>query len=543
MARGLGLAALLAGCGEAEAPGPSAPEQAGPTPPELTQVNLNFLTVTAPFRWDQEFRGLATAAMELGLSDLPGVVVVLPTPGPSPALLGRRLGAPHLVDARFTATPEGELLSLELELCVAGGTCESHTAQAKREQPWDAFGALLEGAAATLGREVDPAVVAEWHTPGSKDPYAELLTGRACATYYRLLPPPEVPGDKRKDPVVRATFVDPAQPIAQWMRARWDLLGSTDGGKSLESLNRAALGRPHATLLTADTAAATTFLGRPDQAVLLWDEIGAAAPTDPRWFEPRVRALLAVDRPADAQHILDALPSSFTWDPTFAQLRVRTAEASGVADLDPLLEHWQTADSRAVEPVRRRIDLRVGAARYADALPLVAALRTRSPGPLADALETALRVAVGDLEGAAAQAPPEVAARLRARAAREKDPGAGVRGLPMDDPGVIEAEAAAALWRNEPGVALRLAGLALDRSPGSPTSLALRARALEALGQSAAASEAWRAVWAVDPARDGGPVQPGRIASTFRVVTPELPEGLDPAALPVAPGPTTGPEL
>lgn len=535
---GLGL-----GCQGPTGPEPEAAPDAGPVAPELTQVNLNYLTVTHPFRWDQEFRGLATAALELGLSDIPGVVVSLPSPGPPPALLGRRIASARTVDARFTATPAAGDLVLELELCIAGGTCESYVATAPREQPWDAFGTLLEGAATTLGAEIDEATRAEWHAPGSKDPYAELLTGRACATYYGLLPPPEIPGDKRKDPVIRATFLDPAQPIAQWMRGRWELLASTDGGAALEAFNRAALARPHATLLTADLAASYGWIGRPDQAVLLWDEIGVAAPLDPRWFEPRVRALLAVDRPLEAQAILDQLPSTFTWDPTFAQLRVRAAEAAGVADLDPLLAHWQTAESRAVEPVRRRIDLRVGEARYAEALPLVAALRTRAPGPLTDALETALLVAVGNLSDAAAQAPPEVAVRLRARAIREANPGAAVSGLPADDVGVIEAESAAALWRNEPGTALRLADAALERAPVAAEARALRARSLEGLGQSAAASDAWRAAWEADPALEGGPVGPGRIASTFRVVTPEVAPALDPAAVPVAPGLTTGPEL
>jgi len=537
------LLLLLAGCS------PDVPAELGPEapperpPPELTEVNLNVLDVEAPFRFHQEFRGLATAALELGLSDLPGVVVVIPGDGAPPSLFGPRPRALRLVDARFSARGTEAALSLELEICVAGEGCDAVSAPASREKPWEAFATLLEGAAGVLGAEVDDTTRARWRQPGSKDPYAELLTGRACATFYGLLPATGTPGDRRSDPVARAVFLDPGQPLAQWIRARWDLLATTDGGKAVDALNRAILDRPGSPLLAADLAATHTWLGRPDLAILAWDELGAAAPDDPRWFEPRTRALLAVGRVEDAQRILDRLPTTFAWDPTWAQVRLRTAEAAGSADLDPLLAHWQEADSRAVEPVRRRIDLRVAQGRYADALTFVAPLRTRAPGPGTEALAAALAVAVGDLEGAAEGAPPEVAARLRARAERSADPGATVVGLRADDPGVLVADGAAALWRSEPEEALRIADRALALAPFHPEARALRARALEAQGRAGATALAWASVWEVDPALDGGPVDGRRVASTFRIVTPPPPETLDPAAIPSGPATPVGPEL
>lgn len=534
---------LIGGCATEQGT-PAAPEPGVlVAPPILTVVNLPFPRSVSPFRWDAEFRGLVAAALELGLSDLPGVIVDLPGDGAPPAFLADHPAARRQVDARVSIDPEGETLTMELELCIAGGGCEAHTASGTREKPWDMVGTLLEGAAATLGSVVEEPQRARWRVPGSRDPYAELVTGRACATYYGLLPPPTVPDDRKANPVLRAVYLDPAQPIAQWMRARWDLGTTVDGGKAVEALARAALARPDSPLLTADLAATHAFIGRPDQAVLLWDELGSRHPDDPRWFEPRARALLAVGRAADAQSILDHLPSEFTWEPRFAQLRVRVAEAGGVGDLDPLLEHWQTADGGAVEPVRRRIDLRVAHGRFAEALLLVKPLRSRAPGEVTDALETALLTAVGELDRAAELAPPEVAARLRARATREADPGYRIATLPLDDLTVVTEDATAALWRNDAAEALFLADRALSLSPYAADARAVRARALESMGRAGMAVLGWSLAFESDPALPGGPVEKDRISSTFRVVTPEPVESLDPTAMPEVPATPVGPEL
>jgi hypothetical protein len=137
-------------------------------PPVLTEVNLPFPVVLTPFRWDDEFRGLAAAVMEIGLSDLPGVIVDLPTDGPPPAFLGAHPTARRQVDARLVVRPQGkgESLELELELCIAGGGCESHRSTGPRDRPWEMFGALLEGAAGTLEIPVDDTGRARWRTSG-----------------------------------------------------------------------------------------------------------------------------------------------------------------------------------------------------------------------------------------------------------------------------------------------------------------------------------------------------------------------------------------
>ena len=295
------LLVLAVGCG-GEAPPVEAPvAEAAPPPPVLTEVHLPILEVERPFHFSDEFRGLATMVVELGLSDLPGVVARVPGDAAPPAVLLALPAARRQVDARFRAWGTEDALTLELELCVAGGTCTTTTAATTRAAPWDAFGALLEGAADGLGLAVPPEVAAGWHTPGSKDPYAELITGRGAATFYGILPPPTEPDDRRSNPVLRAVFLDPRQPVALWSLARWQVGTTADGGAAADTLARASLVRPWSPMLDADRATVLAAQGKSDQAVLAWEHIRDANPRDPRFLEPTARALLAAHRPEDAE--------------------------------------------------------------------------------------------------------------------------------------------------------------------------------------------------------------------------------------------------
>lgn len=516
------LIGLGVGC-EGEKLTPSGEPEAAPRPPPvLTEIRLPHLKLEEPIRFGTEFRGLATMALELGLSDLPGVIVRVPGDAAPPSVLLMGSDARRQVDARFSARGQEKELELELELCIAGVGCESHTAVGTREAPWGALGDLLDGAAVTLGADVSDAVATAWRMPGSKDPYAELITGRGAATFYGLLPPPALPGDRRQDPVTRAMFIDPRQPLAHWTIARWDMASTVDGGRAAAALRRASLERPSSPLITADLATLLTLTDHADQALLAWEDLILRSPGDPRYLEPYARALLAVGRAKEARAVLDGFPAEFYWDPRVAALRVAVVEAvDGTASLDPLLEHWQRTDTRAVEPVRRRIDLRVQSARYEEAVALVGALRMRAPGPQTDALETALLTAVGRPLAAAERAPDEVAARLRARAEGEADPGAVFLGLPDDDADALIARAVGALWRNAPNDALNAVVAVLALAPDRADAWVVRARALERLGRSAEASNAWTRAWDLDPALEGGPVSPERIASTFQYVRAE----------------------
>ncbi len=528
---------VIAGCGEDTLTPEPVPDSSAPLPPVLTEVRLPLLEVTEAFRWDDEFRGLATMAVELGLSDLPGVSVVVPGHAAPPSVLTALPVSRRLVDARFVARPIGgggpgaTRLEMELELCVAAQGCASTTATGTREAPWEAFGALLEGAAGTLGVTAPPEVVDEWRRPGSTDTYAELLTGRAAATFYGILPPPADPTDLRSNPVLRAVHLDPEQPLALWTLARWEVGSTADGGKAAETLARAALARPTSPVFDADLGTVLLAAGKPDQAVAAWEHAREHGADDPRFLEPTARALLAADRAADARAVLDASPAEFRWEPRVAELRVAVAEAvEGTAGLDPLLAHWQETDPDAVAPVRRRLDLRVQNGRFEEALGLVPALRARIPGPQTDALEVALLVAVGRVRDAANRAPPGISERLAARADREADPGAPVAGLP-DDADAALAAAEGMVWRGHAAAALPVLDTALAARPWRADAHAARARALERLGRGEEAAAAWQHAWELDPALEGGPVTVTRVADTFRHVVREAPPAAAPPSM------------
>lgn len=532
---------FAAGCtGEAE--GPAAEAAVATTAPiVLTDVRLSPLQVGQGFARDAEFRGLVTVAIELGLADIPGVVPLVVGDALPVAFLGERAPAARQVDARLSVTGKLEALELELELCVAGGECASTVATATSKAPWAAVGALLEGAAAALDVPIDEATRAAWSLPGSKDDYAELITGRAAAQFFGILPPTLTPGDRKADPVLRALLLDPEQPLAQWVHARWEIATTVDGGKAAVALARAQLSRPTSALLAADQAALLSLTGHVGEALLAWETLSGASPGDPRWILPLARARLAAGQGDAAVAALETLPTEFTWDPAVAALRVAATEAAGDADaLDPLLARWQAVASQNPEPVRRRIDLRVRRGAYEDAETLMGALRERDPGPPTDALEVALLLTLGRFEDAAALAPAAVASRIRARARLETAPGAVPEMLDAEDARRPAVEAEAALWVKDGATALSAADRAVAGAPDRAEPHALRARALEALGRVSESSAAWVRAWDLDPGQAGGPVEARRIASTFRYV--EAGEAVDEGAPDGVLGPM-GPEI
>lgn len=532
MRRRLGLGAglcwvsLIGGCYTEHITGPEPVAQAQSTAPPLTEVRLPILTVQSAFRWDTEFRGLATAAIEAGLYDLPGVLPVvsnqIPSPGAQLSTIARRV-----VDARFSVTGPADALDLSLELCIAGGSCEVTTAHCRREDPWAAFGILLAGAAQTLNLSVPEATVAAWSQPGSRDNYAELLTGRSAAMYYGIMSLPDPIPTGNSHPALRAVVVDPRQPLAQWIWARWQTGAESDAGRAPDALGRAALQRPGSPLYLAERAWLLDHTGHAEEARLIWEDLYKDYPDDPRFMEPYARVLLETGHAADAREVLSKFPPEFLWDAQVARLQAQVVEAvDGTANLDPLLAHWQQTDSHAVEPVRRRIELRVQNAEYDSALSLMGALRVRAPGPQADALEAALLVALGRLDDAQALSPEEVAARLSLRGALEADPGADV-GYGEEDTTALLARAAAALWRADPETALSLINQARCGGHRTDENLSvtcvnerpelwmLQAKALEQVGRSGEAVSAWQRAWQSDPALEGGPVSTERIAPTF----------------------------
>lgn len=521
----------LAACSSAP-DGEAGPAEAGAAAPiRLAEVRLAPVTIVGgKTPRPAELRGLLTAALELGFSDLPGVVPVVHPDGVPLAFSGRRAPPDLQVDARATVQIAAEgALTLEVELCVAGGQCGSTVAEGTVDHPWPAVAAALTGAAATLEVTVPEVTLAAWGKPGSKDPYSELITGRSAAGYYGLIAPSLTPGDRKQDPVVRAVYLDPGQPIAQWMRARWEVATTIDGGKALGALGAAQIARPTSPLLLADQAALLGLTGHRAESLLAWETLAADAPDDPRWWLPLAEARLASGLAIEARDLLERLPASYAWGATVAELRVAAAEAVGEGEeVDPLLARWQAVDSTNPEPVRRRIDARVRGGEYAEAQSLVALLRARAPGPATDALDVALLVSVGKYAAAAERAPAELAARILARAQLEALADELPSGLAAQDPLLPGIEASVALAANDGTRALAAAERAVAASPRDARAEALRARALESAGRASEAAASWARAWELDPSLAGGPVEPNRIASTFRYVEAGvLPEALE----------------
>jgi tetratricopeptide (TPR) repeat protein len=496
---------------------PPTPE-AAPEVPVLTEVRLPVLQVLGDLPRAAEVRGLLTLSLELGLGDIPGVVPRLGGDAEPWSIATDPPVPRRMVDARFVARGTAEALTLELELCEAGAGCHSTEAVGSTADPWQAMGALLDGAADGLGVPVDEVTRDAWRQPVSRDDYAELITGRACAMYLGLLPPSLLPGDKREDPVTKAVFLDPQQALAQWVRARWELASTPDGGRGPEYLQRASLLRPTSPLIAAEAATVQGLAGHAPEAVLAWEELRARWPGDPRFEEPWGRALFRAGRLEEARTALDALPPEFGWTPAIAALRVDVAEGLGGAEIDELLEKWQRVDAGAVSPVRRRIELRVRSGAYEEALALISTLRPRAPGPDTDALHVALLVATGGLAEAVARAPAEVSVRLEARRRLEADPGSLPEGLPEDDALALMSTAAGLLRAAQAGPARTYAEAASALDPVAASPWTLRARALEMEGNTPGAVLAWGEAWDRDPASEGGPVSQDRVASTFRFV-------------------------
>ena len=494
----------------------------------LVEVRLAPARATAPFRWDPELRGLVTEAVELGLADLPGVVPVVGQAA-SPAVLLLETRPQRTVEAALRITPlaanaDPMPVRLELEVCGGEPACLTVAAEGTRTHPWDAIGALLDGAASYLGVPTTGSMRAAWRTPASTDPYAALVAGRSAALLFGLLPW-KAPAEGQPDPIGRAVRIDPRNPLAQWTLARWDAGAAESAGRAFPALQAALIARPGSPLLAADLAVLFERTARNEKALLAWDEVERVAPGDPRFQVGAARVLLATGRPDAARTRLDALPAAAAWDPAVAALRVRIAEADTTTTpetLDALLDAWQRVDPRAAAPVRRRIDLRVRGGRWDDALALVPALRARTPGAGADALRTSLLAARGRWDDAAASAPEPTRSRLLARGAWTRDPSA-TPDLEGDDPTTKLAHADAALLAGDRARALTLADSVLDAHEARADGWVVRARALESLGRGELATEAWSRAWERDPGLPGGTVEQDRVASTFRVGAPPAP--------------------
>ena len=507
------FAIALVGCGSPEAPEPAAeappeqiPEAVVGAERHVVEVHLELPVIWTGVHQPTELAGLLTALVEGGLGDLADVAPVVTGLPMAPGLEGRLTTHAEVWTGRLGVSEgEGDQLRYGLVLCDAEGTCSDIEAKGTRDAPAVPIAELLHGAAATLGRSPLAEAEAAWAQPQSLDGYAVLVCGRGAATFYGLRAPvaEEDHYDQHKDPMARAVYIDPAMTAGWWMVGR-DAATRADWQRAREAFTRSTLDRPSSILPQADEATALAALGKWDQAWQAWQSLDERAPGDPRFAVPRARAALESEHVTEALAILDALPTPFQDERPVAELRVAIAEATGASsNYDELLASWQQAAPHDPEPVRRRIRLRVEDGRYSEARELVVDLRVRGEPSEADKLAVALDVGLGELEGAAKGADrlgwPDVAARVRARAALEADPKASSAVYGMTDPIALVVGGDADLAGGHADWALIEADRALEQEPWMPEALDVRARALDALGRGAEASETRERLRQADP--------------------------------------------
>jgi tetratricopeptide (TPR) repeat protein len=464
-------------------------------------VELKAPMPAGRFRWETETIGVHTVLLEAGLLELHGVIVE--TNGrPTPPGLYRPVGVAKA--ERWTATlefgDEPDALEVELELCTPDGkTCRSTAATAGPAEPQRATAKLLAFAAEVLDRKPAKGAIAQWSVPLSQDPYAILIAGRSAAGWYNLM---EWDGDT--DPVVRAVLIDPTMALAQWLLARryvetdrWD--------KALPHFAAAREGRPLAPIMVADEAIAMERTNRVGAAADLWDMLLDANPRDPRFQLARAENDLRALRLDDAQAELERLAADWPGDSGVAAARVTLADKRGEEKgMDELLAHWARTDKTAVEPVRRRIQLRVRQTDYEDAWRMLPTLRERGADALADNYELPLGIALQKWDTAATAAErsgrPDVAALIRAREALTNDP----TKAPELDSGRLGADAYlvlgwVALRQNRPKDALAYAESADRLRPWDPDVMTLTRDALALLGNSSAAQRVADRIAAAEP--------------------------------------------
>jgi hypothetical protein len=365
----------------------------------------------------RDVTGLVVGFFELGLVDIRGVVPRVAANPPSPGLQG---AAPTVAE-RWVVSVEVDVgrtdVVVQVAICPHDRPCERKNARAPVEDPAPAVYILLDHLATVLDRPLAPGAREHQVARGSADPYALRLAGRAASSWYTWIPPSDYPGDARRDPIARAVLVDPSMPVAGWFAAR-DARRREQPAAVHGLLERPRMRRPSSLALAADDASAWAAAGRIDAAAVAWAAVRAVDPADPRWIPESARVLLALDRRAEAEGLLNRLPDIALADPEIAALRVEAVEGSGFDVIDDRLRQWAETDPGAAEPIRRRVRLRIDANKFEDALGMLAELERRGGALEARALRPALLAAADRWQEAAEVVEdPALAARLRERAA------------------------------------------------------------------------------------------------------------------------------
>jgi tetratricopeptide (TPR) repeat protein len=477
---------------------------------EMPRVVPVVVALTPPtrrgaFRWETETIGVYTLLLEAGLFDLEGVIVVTadkPLPMGVRNPLGQLAAERWTVALNFPEDPDPDALEVEIELCNSSTkSCRSTSTTGNREAPQIAINELLIFAQQVLDRAPSPGASDQWLIPVSQDPYAVLICGRAAAAWYSMIE--EEPSDEPRGGLVfKAVNLDPSMPLAQWLLARqYAELGNFT--KAMPHYAAAREGRPRSMVLLADEAMAMAAENRELAAADQWEAVLEAVPYDPRFLLARVETDLDAKRLSVARANLDRLTRTWGDDSGIAASRVRLADLSGEEEgVDELLARWQETDPGAVEPVRRRVQLRIRRGDYQQAWDMLPVLRERGADALANSYQIPLGVALEQWEVAAGAAmqtnQPVVAARIRARAALTRDPSRVPElGEATSDGLIVLGQVA--LNRGDQSGALAYAERADRARPWDPDALKLLRDVYSAMGNRERASALAARIRAIEP--------------------------------------------
>jgi hypothetical protein len=500
----LAACVTLVGC-TAEQP---ANQEAGPSEPHVERVDF----VTVRFRAERElqhraeYAGLTLLLLEGGIAELANVVPVIDG-GPPPPSLGSAVdpeGRAWILSLEDRGDDAVVRLSGELCRVASNDRCAPLSGSADRAKLESAVASVVRGVAVRLGRTVLPPLRAIWVRPVSKDPYARLITGRAAAVLYGLHPPSDAPNDRRKDPLARATFLDPTIDLAHWLdgRARFLRKELTEACAAFE--RAAILGRGRV-IMRADLAHCRAASGARD-ALSDWNDV----PNELRFALGRIESAVAVQAHDPARKGLDALPERYRDSARVLELEVALRDAAGRGvDVEALLERWQRASPFDPTPVLRRARLALLSARYEDAAALASELEKRGLAQDARRIGLAAELGLRDLDQALALAAMleerELAHRIWVRGQIESKTST-LTDTKIPDPMLLVSIGEARLAKGEAASAVSLAERALAFDPFLPEALSLAMRAYESAGDPGGAIRAAELLARAEPSqRPGGP--------------------------------------
>jgi tetratricopeptide (TPR) repeat protein len=442
-----------------------------------------------------EIVGMVTGRVEMGLSDIDGVLPTIRGTSPPPGFATALRDGFEKWSATVDVRPEGEGLVVAIVACPTDGPDSAcvegaGTATSVADVHLGVGAALLQLSLAWQVA-VRPSVREEWADPESTDAYGCLVAGRALAGFY---------GQRElttMDWMARALQLDTRMPVVNWVAAR-QAYAAGDAERAATLLMTAGQDRPVSPVLAADRAAVWITAGKPALAREAAAQLDGLDPQDPRFMVLRARTVLGGGNLVAAREALDRLAAIHGDDPAIAELRVELAAASGqVGSIESLLRAWRRAAPDEPEPLRRLLHYLVDQGRYSEALELVEPLSRAGADAEARRLGVALAVALGRVDDAERIAADDaaVAARLASRRL-----GTPVESLDADpDPLVQVFFGYAALRKGDTAGAVARADRALVAEPWLAQALWLRADALLVAGSPEAEDAAALARWVAPP--------------------------------------------